>query len=54
MPEYNKWQATLRHKGVHYNLGLHVEQKDAAKARDTCIIKNGLNVELQVLTPLNK
>ncbi|MES2864102.1 MAG: hypothetical protein V4666_08290 [Bacteroidota bacterium] len=54
MPELNRWQSMLRHKGVTYNCGLHIEQKDAAKARDTTIIKNGLNVELQVLTPLKK
>lgn len=52
MPEFNKWQSTLRHNGVYYNLGLHVEQIAAVKARDICIINNGLKVALQVIKPI--
>jgi len=54
MPEHNKWQSMIRHKGVSYNCGMHVEQKAAVIARDTCILNNGLKVVLQILKPLNK
>lgn len=49
-----RWQSTVRHNKKSYNCGLHVEQKDAVIARDTCILKNGLNVPTQILKPLNK
>lgn len=49
-----RWKSMVRHGGRTFNCGMHVEQKDAVKARDTCILNNGLNVKLQILKPLKK
>lgn len=54
MPSLQKWQSTVRHGGRSFNCGLHSEQKLAVIARDTCILNNGLKVELQILKPLKK
>ena len=51
---FNKWVSMVRQNGVTYNCGMHVEQKDAVKARDMAIIRNGLKVPLQVLKPAKK
>jgi len=52
--ELQKWCSTVRQGGKTYNCGMHEEQKDAVKARDTAILKHGLNSPLQILKPLNK
>lgn len=52
--KYNKWQSSVRYDGVTYPCGMHDEQMDAVKARDTKIIQHGLKVPLQILTPVNK
>lgn len=49
-----RWHSTVRHAGKNYNCGMHLEQKAAVIARDTCILNNGLKVALQILKPLNK
>lgn len=47
-----RWISTIKAKGITYNCGSHFEQVDAVKARDRCIINNGLGVEkLQVIKP---
>jgi hypothetical protein len=52
--ETQKWQSVISHKGIRYNCGSHVEQKDAIKARDRKIIEKCLPVKLQYLKPLSK
>lgn len=52
--KHQKWQSSVRHNGVNYPCGMHDKQMDAVKARDTRIIKEGLNVKLQILKPLSK
>ena len=50
-----RWISCIKAKGITYNCGSHVEQIDAVKARDMCVIKNGLGVEkLQVIKPQKK
>ena len=47
-----RWVSAIKSKGITYNCGSHLEQIDAVKARDMCIIHNGLGVEkLQVIKP---
>ena len=46
------WVSRIVCNGVIYDCGLHVEELDAVKARDMCIIRNGLGIEkLQILKP---
>ena len=52
--KYFKWQASVRHNGVTYPCGMHDEQMDAVKARDKKIIEHGLNVPLQIFSPVKK
>ena len=50
-----RWVSSIRCKGITYNCGTHLEQIDAVKARDMCIIKHGLGIEkLQVIKPKAK
>jgi hypothetical protein len=50
--QHQKWIATIKSKGVSYHCGTYSEQVDAVKARDLCIIKNGLGIDkLQILKP---
>lgn len=45
-----RWVSAIRHKGVEYNCGSYLEQREAVKARDLCIIKHSLGLEkLQLL-----
>lgn len=47
-----RWVSSVRCNGVTYNCGSHLEQLAAVKARDMCIIHNGLGIEkLQVIKP---
>ncbi len=50
--KHQRWQSSVRHQGVHYPCGMHLEQKDAVKARDKVIIQKGLKVKLQILKPI--
>lgn len=52
--ELEKWQATVIHKSIHYNCGMHDTQHEAIKSRDTTILQKGLNVRLQLLKPFKK
>lgn len=49
-----QWKSMLRHGGKTYNCGLYNDQMSAVKARDICIINNGLKVALQVIKPIKK
>ena len=50
-----RWVSVIKCKGVAYNCGNHFEQLEAVKARDMCIIRNGLGVEkLQIIKPQKK
>ena len=50
-----RWVSKVVRKGVVYDCGSHIEELDAVKARDMCIIRNGLGVEkLQVIKPQKK
>ena len=50
-----KWMATITKGGVFYDCGFHLEELDAVRARDMCIIRNGLGIDkLQILKPKNK
>lgn len=47
-----RWVASITRKGVRYECGSYTEEIDAVKARDLCIIKNGLGIDkLQILKP---
>lgn len=47
-----RWISAIKSNGITYNCGSHLDQIDAVKARDLCIIRNGLGVEkLQVIKP---
>lgn len=47
-----RWISAIKCNGITYNCGSHIEQIAAVKARDLCIIKNGLGVEkCQVIKP---
>lgn len=47
-----RWVSTVSEKGVLYNCGFYLDQKEAVLARDMCVINNGLsNSKLQILKP---
>jgi len=47
-----RFTAKITHKGIVYYCGDHVNQLDAVKSRDMCIIRNGLGIEkLQIIKP---
>jgi hypothetical protein len=47
-----RWISRVISKGITYDCGSHAEQVDAVKARDRCIIHNGLGVQkLQIIKP---
>jgi len=50
--EIQKWQSVIRHKGITYNCGNYLSQKEAIIARDTKIIQHGLKIKLQYLKPV--
>ena len=50
--EHKRWQASVRHNGVTYQCGMHVDQKEALKLRDKKIIEKGLPTKLQYFKPL--
>lgn len=52
--ETQKWQSSVRANGTTYNCGMHLEQLDAVRARDTKIIEKGLKKPLQILKPVKK
>ena len=52
--EHQKWNASIRCDGVTYPCGMHVDQKEAVKARDKMIITKGLSTKLQYFKPLDK
>jgi len=52
--ELQKWKSNVRKDGVDYNCGVYDSQILAVKARDLCILKNGLNIPLQYLKPVKK
>lgn len=52
--ETQRWQSVIRHNGIVYNCGMHIEQKDAIKSRDRKIIEKCLPVKLQYLKPTKK
>lgn len=48
-----RWVSSIKCNGVAYNCGSHLEQLDAVKARDMCIINHGLGIEkLQIIKPI--
>lgn len=50
-----RWKSKILHNGILYPCGFHIEQIDAVKARDMCIIKHGLGLEkLQIIKPKKK
>lgn len=49
--EIQKWKSQIRHKGIVYNCGNYLDQKQAVIARDTKIIQHGLKLKLQILKP---
>lgn len=52
--KHQKWQSSVRHNGTTYSCGMHVDQKEAVKARDKKIIEKGLPTKLQYFKPLAK
>jgi len=50
--KYQKWQSSVRHDGTVYQCGMHVDQKEAVKARDKKIIEKGLPTKLQYFKPV--
>jgi len=50
--EHKRWQSSVRHDGTVYQCGMHVDQKEAVKARDKKIIEKGLPTKLQYFKPL--
>ena len=50
--KHQKWQSSVRHNGTTYSCGMHVDQKEAVKARDKKIIEKGLPTKLQYFKPL--
>jgi hypothetical protein len=52
--DLNKYYSIITRKGAKHHCGFHDTEKQAAIARDSTIIKHGLNVPLQVLKPLPK
>ena len=51
--ETQKWQSVVRRKGITFNCGNYLSQKEAVIARDKKILEHGLKVKLQYLKPLN-
>ncbi len=49
-----KWVSKVGYNGVTYECGYYDTPEAGAKARDLCIIKNGLGKELQILKPAKK
>lgn len=49
-----KYESKVRHLGITYHCGWFETESEAVKARDLCILKNGLNVKLQILKPIKK
>jgi len=47
--QHKRWKAGVSYKGVRYEAGYHLEQREAVLARDKKIIALGLNVKLQIL-----
>jgi hypothetical protein len=52
--QHKRWQSSVKHNGVHYSCGMHLDQKSAVMARDTKIIEKGLPTKLQILKPMKK
>lgn len=52
--EHKRWQASVRHNGVVYPCGMHLDQIAAVKARDRKIIEKNLPTKLQIFTPIDK
>ena len=52
--KHQKWQSSVRHNGTTYSCGMHVDQKEAVKARDKKIIEKGLPTKLQYFKPIKK
>jgi len=50
----HQFSSIVSHKGKTYRCGFYDTEKEAAIARDTAIITHGLNVKLQVLSPVEK
>ena len=50
--KHQRWQSSVRHDGTTYQCGMHVDQKEAVKARDRKIIEKGLPTKLQHFKPL--
>lgn len=51
---WNKWKSTVTSKGVKYDCGMFLTQKEAVLSRDKKILGLGLDVKLQILKPLKK
>jgi hypothetical protein len=32
--QHKRWQSSVKHNGVHYSCGMHLDQKSAVMARD--------------------
>lgn len=52
--EQQKWRSQIRQDGTYYNCGMYDNPIAAIKARDLCILKNGLKAKLQYLKPVKK
>ena len=52
--EHKRWQSVVRHDGINYSCGMHLNQMDAVKARDRKIIEKGLPTKRQILKPVKK
>jgi len=50
--KHQRWQSSVLSNGVHYPCGMHLDQKEAVKARDKKIIEKGLSTKLQYFKPL--
>lgn len=48
------YESKVSHMGVTYYCGWFETETEAAKARDLCILRNGLKVKLQILKPIKK
>jgi hypothetical protein len=46
-----KYESKVTHIGVTYFCGFFDSELEAIKARDLCILRNGLKVKLQFLKP---
>lgn len=49
-----QYESKVTNLGITFYCGWYDTEMEAVKARDLCIIRNGLKVKLQILKPIKK